>query len=320
MLRSERALPFTAATHHDHTHHRQESVMGFPILERPAGRLAFFAPPYEEFIDIDVTWRPSVLPVRGCAFVWWLADGVAQENEFQFLHDRPHSVPLFLVLPPPRHLARALPLLNYVMALKPRAVLPTSSVITAENLKTMLATPPENLAVAVSERLVERKLIRSESVRREVRRIFELAPEINSISRLARRLYTSRRTLGRHFLGAGLPVPCHWLQFARLMYVTVRLQNDPSSVFRIVSAAGYPDGFTMSNQMKRLLDTRPSELRDQLGWEWVVESWISMEAKHGGIDLNRYANVVQEYVGAAPLRARPFSSKKEIMRADLQHA
>ena len=42
---------------------------------------------------------------------------------------------------------------------------------------------------------------------REVKRIFELAPEISSVTKLARRMYTSRRTLGRHFALSGVPVP-----------------------------------------------------------------------------------------------------------------
>ena len=287
--------------------------MGFSLLERPTPRLAVFGPPYDSFTDIDLGWRAPTVPARGLSLVWWLADGAAQEADFHWLHDRLQSLPLFVVLPPARHVTDALPLLNYVQALQPRAVLPTSRLVAPDYLRSLLAAPPENLGVAVTEYLARRDLLRDERLRREVRRIFDVAPEVSSISRLSKRLYTSRRTICRHFLDHGLPVPGHWLQFARLMHATVRLQNDPASVFRIVSSAGYPDGFAMSNQMKRLMNCRPSEVRQLLGWEWVVESWLSREALMGGIDLDRYGDVVGEYITTGK---RPASNPA----IDLQHA
>ena len=287
--------------------------MGFSLLERPAPRLAVFGPPYDSFANIDLTWRPPSIPARGLSLIWWLADGRAQEADFHWLHDRPQSLPLFVVLPPARHVADSLPLLNYIQALQPRAVLPTSRLVAPDYLRTLLTSPPENLGVAVTDHLKRRNLLRDDRLRREVRRVFDVAPEVSSVSRLSKRLYTSRRTIGRHFLEHGLPVPGHWLQFARLMHVVVRLQNDPASVFRIVSSAGYPDGFAMSNQMKRLMNCRPSEVRQLLGWEWVVESWLSREALLGGIDLDRYIDVVGEYIT---------TGKRPEVRAtiDLQHA
>jgi hypothetical protein len=33
----------------------------------------------------------------------------------------------------------------------------------------------------------------------------------------------------------------------------------------------------MSNQMKRLIGHRPSEVRELLGWEWLVEAWLKQE-------------------------------------------
>jgi transcriptional regulator GlxA family with amidase domain len=133
--------------------------------------------------------------------------------------------------------------------------------------------------------LKRRGLLTDEALEREVKRIFELAPEISSVTRLARRMYTSRRTLGRHFAISGVPVPSHWLQFARLLHITILLQNESSAVFRIATRAGYPDGFTMSNQMKRLIGHRPTEVRAWLGWEWVIEAWLQREAAAGHLEL-----------------------------------
>jgi hypothetical protein len=45
---------------------------------------------------------------------------------------------------------------------------------------------------------------------------------------------------------------------------------------------GYSDGFSLSNQMKRLLGIRPRHVAARLGWEWVVECWIQEEIREGG--------------------------------------
>ena len=56
-----------------------------------------------------------------------------------------------------------------------------------------------------------------------------------------------------HFHGAGIPVPSHWLQFGRILNVAMHLHNEKTAVFRIAARSKYPDGFTLSNQMKRLI-------------------------------------------------------------------
>jgi transcriptional regulator GlxA family with amidase domain len=155
--------------------------------------------------------------------------------------------------------------------------------------------PPRQLGAAVTSYLTRRQLLVQDDIRRGVRKIFDSLPETTSVSKLARRLYVSRRTMGRHFSAAGLPVPSHWLQFARLLLVSFRLQDNRHTVARIATRLGYPDGFTLSNQMKRLLDCRPSDIRNRLGWEWIVEMWIRTEANSGGIDCQRFREVVSIY-------------------------
>lgn len=273
--------------------------MALAVFCRPEPCLALFAPPYEEFQTIDASWAAPSLPPRGLALIWWLVDGRLQEEEFQRLYDRPPGLGLVIVLPPARELARALPLLSYLTALEAKAVLPTGRINSPARVREVLSLAPTQLAPAVTQYLVRRHLLRSDEMRRQVARILELAPEVGSISKLARRLHTSRRTLGRHFAAAGLPVPSHWLQFARLMHVAVRLQRDPAAVFRAAARCGYPDGFTMSNQMKRLVDCRPSEVRTHIGWEWIVECWIRKEARAGGIDGVRYRDAVAVYLAEA---------------------
>jgi AraC-like DNA-binding protein len=240
-------------------------------------RLQAFHPPYEGF-DSDVA---PILESRevapGRALIWWLQDGPSQRGEYELLSVRPAGLPLIVLLPSADAIRRTLPLLSRVVDLFPRAILPAPYLGTPEYLRQVLATPPRSLSDAVIRYLTRRGVLKSQSIDKEIRRIFELAPEVGSVTRLARRMYTSRRTIGRHFALNRLPVPSHWLQFARLLHVSIQLQNESAAAFRIATRAGYPDGFTMSNQMKRMIGYRPTEVRTLLGWEWIVEAWLRRE-------------------------------------------
>jgi len=248
-------------------------------------RLQAFNPPYERFdSDVAEVLDPSE-PARGSALIWWLQDGLAQRPEYDILSDRPHGLPLIVLLPEVSAIRQTLPLLARVIDLAPRAILPAPYLGTPEYLRKVLAAPPRSLPDAVVRYLQRRDVLHDDSIAKEIHRIFELAPEINSVTRLSRRMYTSRRTIGRHFALHELPVPSHWLQFARLLHITIQLQNESSAAFRIATRSGYPDGFTMSNQMKRMIGYRPTEIRNYLGWEWVLESWLRREAAAGSLKL-----------------------------------
>jgi AraC-like DNA-binding protein len=249
------------------------------LLAAEGVRLKVFSPPYERFESTDLL--DPATPPCGRALIWWLVDGHTQTEEFEGLQDRPHGMPLIVLLPAASDIGRTLPLLNRVLDLAPRSVLPAPYLGTPEHLRQVLATPPRSLSDATIRYLRRRALLTDPILEQEVRRIFDLAADTASVTRLARRMYTSRRTLGRHFAAAHLPVPSHWLQFARLLHVAVQLQNETSAVFRIATRAGYPDGFTMSNQMKRMIGHRPTEVRAWLGWEWIVEAWLRQEAERG---------------------------------------
>jgi len=249
-----------------------------------ASGIRLFVPPYGRFDSVALL-PPSASVPRGAAAIWWLTDAERQATEFDRLRDRPYHLPLVVLLPPPREIARTLPLLNLIMLLRPKSVLPGMSLGTPEAVRHVLAAPPPSLSEAFIRHLGERGVLADRTVAREIRRIFDLAAECRSISRLARRMYTSRRTLGRHFAAAGLPVPSHWLQFARVLQVSVHLQSEPSAIFRIAARSGYPDGFTLSNQMKRLIGCRPTDVRACLGWEWIVEAWLTREWLRGGLRM-----------------------------------
>ena len=122
------------------------------------------------------------------------------------------------------------------------------------------------------------------------------------MSGLSRSLYLSRRALGRRFLTRGLPVPSHWLHFVRILRTALRLQSTEDTLFTIACDLGYPDGFALSNQMRRLTGVRPTSARDCLGWEWLIESWLRQEAENGGLLPQLFGSDVGDKQSPSPVR------------------
>ena len=251
--------------------------MRVPQARRRQHRLTLLRPAYEGHTPIDLSWKPETEPPRGHALVWWLDASEDPCTELRWLQGRPGGVPLFIVLPRPADLVALRDFLDMLPATRPRAVLPEGELADPQTLARLLAAPPLDIASSVAEYLHSRGAVVERGALEEVREIFRLAPHVNSLSKLTRKLCMSRRTLGRHFEISRLPVPSHWLQFARLLHVSMHLQHTQRSAAAVAARFGYPDGFTMSNQMKRLVGCRPTDVKSCLGWEWIVESWLRME-------------------------------------------
>jgi AraC-like DNA-binding protein len=142
---------------------------------------------------------------------------------------------------------------------------------------------PPDLPLEVSDYLAWRGIEVDSDTRRLIRKILELSEDLRTVSGLARSLYMSRRALGRRFTTRGIPVPSHWLHLGRILRAAVRLQNPDVTLLSVASDLGYPDGFSLSNQMHRLTGLRPSIMRECFGWEWVVEAWLLREGQDGGL-------------------------------------
>jgi AraC-like DNA-binding protein len=165
--------------------------------------------------------------------------------------------------------------------LRPQGILPHHPNPCPADLSQVLKRPPVDLAGDVTDYLRWRGLAIDRDTVQLVRRILDLSGELRSITAVTRSMYLSRRALGRRLIVRGLPVPSHWLQIGRLLRVAIRLQNSEATVSSVAFEHGYPDGFSLSNQMERLTGHRPTEVRRRLGWEWLVESWLRREAEAG---------------------------------------
>jgi AraC-like DNA-binding protein len=239
-------------------------------------------PPYEEVERLSVPAQiPSTPhPPRGSALIWNLEVG-DWGGQFRRVRDRPPGVALFVLLPSTGDMGDMDRLLDLMEHCRPHSLLPHMSEVKPKELVFYLKRFPSDLPLEVSDYLAWRGIEVDSDTRRLIRKILELSDELRTVSGLARSLYMSRRALGRRFTTRGIPVPSHWLHFGRILRAALRLQNPEATLHSIACDLGYPDGFSLSNQMHRLTGLRPSLMRECFGWEWIVEAWLLKEAQEG---------------------------------------
>ena len=235
-----------------------------------------------ESVTDGLTQIRNAAQAPGSALVWQV-DRSNLQYVTECVDRRPGGLALIIVLPSLADIE--VDLISAIQRCRPHGLLPNAP-MAPSNLAQLLRSPPSDLAAEITDYLAWRGLLYDGDTKQLLRRIVDMSAEVKSITALSRGLYMSRRALGRRLMKRGLPVPSHWLQMARLLRVASRLQNSDESVFTIAVAAGYPDGFSMSNQMSRLMGVRPSEARRFLGWEWLFESWLRREAGAGGLMMN----------------------------------
>ncbi|MGH7476310.1 MAG: helix-turn-helix domain-containing protein [Longimicrobiales bacterium] len=245
----------------------------------PAPTLSRFRPPYR-FAEPLPDDALSLLE-WGDALIWWVGRDADALARVDVLRRRPWGVALIVVLPEPERLGRLEHVLLRVRDLRPVGLLPCIPEVPPEAVAALLSYPPGDISVALVHYLEERGALADPGARACLRAVFVYSSDVTAVGALARRLAVSRRTLGRHFAAWGLPAPSRWLQLARVIRAVVRLQAERLTVTRAAFAAGYPDAFTFSNQMKRLTGFRPSEATVRLGWQWVVEAWLERERSAG---------------------------------------
>lgn len=226
---------------------------------------------------------PLPRPVRGAALIWHMGRADWARG-YRAIRGRPGGLALIAVLPPAEELDGLEPLLEMTEQCRPHSLLPHHPEPNPEELASVLRRPPGDLPGEVMDYITWRGVAVDQETRRLIRKTIELSAELKTVSGLSRSLYLSRRALGRRFMKRGLPVPSHWLHFARILRASIELQNTNRSLFQVACSFGYPDGFSLSNQMKRLAGIRPSRARECLGWEWIVEAWLRTEAAAGGLE------------------------------------
>jgi AraC-like DNA-binding protein len=246
---------------------------------------SLLVPPYREFLPIaeneDFPAHPRVF--RGAALVWNLSAG-ARPQHLERAAGRPGGLPLMILLPPASRIVRfQARMLELVEEARPCGILPHHPEPGADELRCILRQGPLSFGGDTLDYLWWRGLRMDQDTRRLVARIAELSGELRTLAAVARSVYLSRRALGRRFRDRGLPPPSRWLQFFRILRASQLLQSTDRSLSSIAHALGYPEGFTLSNQMERMVGARPSVIRERLGWEWILETWLRFEWERGGL-------------------------------------
>jgi len=265
--------------------------------------LSLFKPPYDRLEPLRWDDRRFAQPnCPGTGLVWQLRLG-SWSRVFEAVRRRPPGMALVVVLPAKVDLDSAPELLRVVEACRPHSILPFHREPRVDDLTALLRREPEDLSVEVMDYLQWRGINVDIEVRRLIRKTIDLSLELRSITALARSLYLSRRALGRRFLTNGLPVPSHWLHFARVLRAALLLQGSAATLAEAARRYGYPDGFALSHQMHRLVGVRPSDERRYLGWDWLVEAWIQTEAADGGFSRHVCRTLAADFGLAPPQQA-----------------
>lgn len=275
--------------------------------------LAILAPPYRairrlsgEAPDLhgEFGGRPGV------SLVWRMK--FKEDELMEVVRRRPGGMALIVILPDADRVAADRDVLRVIETCRPQSVLPYHVWSEPNDLMQLARRPPDDLAAEVTDYLTWRGVALEQDGRHLIRRTIEMSSEIQTVAALARALYQSRRALGRRFLRSGLPVASHWLHFGRILRAAIRLQSTNDSLFTVACDLGYPDGFALSNQMKRLTGLRPTTARDYLGWEWILEAWIQREAS-----AEAFSDVLTERLTSRRHRSAGGPPKERVRGKDL---
>lgn len=241
----------------------------------------------------------------------WDLEADGWSDAADFVASRPAGVALAIILPDSGERAPLVPILRAVQKTRPQAVVPYHETPRSREIAQVIRRPPVSLASSVTDYMAWRGFSVDPTTKNIIQRTIELSTKLSTITELARNLYVSRRALGRRLLNSGLPVPSHWLHIARLIRATFRLQNTTESLFKVATSLGYPDGFSMSNQMQRLCGIRPQQTRERYGWEWVFESWLVRELAIGGVT----SKVVGSRPSVAGAAIEPSAARRRATRS-----
>ena len=268
-------------------------------------------PPYDHLTAVDPA--SPVHPRAGGWVVTWNLGSEGWTGAAEFVANRVAGVSLAVILPESDERVPVVRLLKAIERSRPQAVLPFHETPRPREIARAVRRPPVNLASCVAEYMEWRGFSVDPVTRSIIRRTVELSARVQTISALARNLYISRRALGRRFTKSELPVPSHWLQISRILRATIKLQNSDATLFNVACSLGYPDGFSLSNQMRRICGLRPVEVRDLAGWEWVFETWIRREGERG--------NIPAAVVAARPsIAVKPLDREEEELAGPAQAA
>ena len=239
-------------------------------------RAWLLAPPYQRLTSSTTHTGASAAAPPGTLAVVDVAgasvDWTQLEGDLRALRLRFPCCPIVLQLDP------ALDDLLFVVArasrLPVRAVLMRGAALPPVLRRYM--TQPACLADDVLEWLQMRGIRMSPALAYLVWQIFARAPFHPDLSGLCREIGVVESSARFRFHKKSLPAPSRWLQAARALHAALRLQAEPERpLLRLALELGYSDHSALSHQIHRTFGVRAGAIRDTLGWEWLLERWLT---------------------------------------------
>jgi AraC-like DNA-binding protein len=136
-------------------------------------------------------------------------------------------------------------------------------------------TRPADLPGDVVEWLTLRGIRLTPSIRHLLHGIFALAPHSPTVAPLLVRIGTSESSARFRLQKKCLPPPGRWLQAARALNAALHLQSRPDrALLPLALSLGYADHSALSHLLGRAFGVRPAEIRERLGWEWLLDRWL----------------------------------------------
>lgn len=194
------------------------------------------------------------------------------------------GIPLVLWLPEDGRVAELAQLSRRVGHLGVRAELMKFEPV-ASTLRAVL-TNPMGLERDVVEWLSMRGVRLTPDLAYLLEQVFLLAPQYRTLAGILTALRVPASSVGAKFSKRRLPPPSTWLHLAHALHAALRLQAEPrESVFRVALELGYSDHSALSRQLIRNFRMRPSEIRETLGWEWLLDRWLERMFAPGFVGL-----------------------------------
>jgi AraC-like DNA-binding protein len=145
----------------------------------------------------------------------------------------------------------------------------------ADTLRRIIPRPVD-LAAEILDWLPLRDVVLPPACVPIIREILRRALAHASIADLLRELGESEHAMRKRLRACALPAPVAWWALARALCAALRLQSLPrKSLSDIALTCGYSEHSTLSRQMIRLFDLRPSAVRELLGWEPLADRWLA---------------------------------------------
>lgn len=158
------------------------------------------------------------------------------------------------------------------------AQMPVRAVIGDEDCSRALRrqlTRPADLPGDVVDWLTLRGIRLTPSLKHLLHGIFALAPHSPAVAPLLVRIGTSESSARFRLQKKCLPPPGRWLQAARALNAALHLQSRPDrALLPLALSLGYADHSALSHLLGRAFGVRPAEIRERLGWEWLLDRWL----------------------------------------------